>query len=97
MYGWGTGAMLNVEHNIEKAQVLPFLNGLGISGISCCSTHSVAYSGAHCDIFSWGLPGPWLGLDDDPDDEVHDDDADADDEDKDKSRKKAYRFGKGTD
>jgi hypothetical protein len=65
VYGWGLKSMTNLPADVSAPRPLPFLNALGTTGIACSNTHSIAYSGAHSDVFTWGMPGPWLGFEDD--------------------------------
>eukprot|EP01084_Bolivina_argentea_P052584 96594_1 len=62
VFAWGHKTLTNLGYDTSKPELLPFLNGLDIKSIDCCSTHSVAYSNTN--IYQFGFKGVWLGLKD---------------------------------
>ncbi|ETO09809.1 regulator of chromosome condensation family protein, partial [Reticulomyxa filosa] len=64
VFGWGAKQLTNLPADVNAPKILPFLNNLGVTGISCSNTHSAAWHSAHVDVYTWGMPGPWLGFED---------------------------------
>lgn len=63
-FGWGAKGLTGLDYDTQEPQPLPFLNNLGVLAVDCCGTHSVAYSSLNCDVYQFGMKGPWLGLED---------------------------------
>ena len=63
-FGWGAKGLTGLNYDTQEPQPLPFLDNLGVLAVDCCGTHSVAYSSLNCDVYQFGMKGPWLGLED---------------------------------
>jgi len=64
VWGWGAKSHTHLESDVCQPQILDFLNNLGCTAVACSDTHSCAWNGQTCDVYSWGLPGCWLGFND---------------------------------
>eukprot|EP01084_Bolivina_argentea_P029768 55248_1 len=65
IYGWGSKRLTNLSSDTNIPTPLQFLSGKGLRYICACNTHSLAYDRRSIHIYSWGMPGPWLGYDND--------------------------------
>jgi len=64
VYGWGAKNLTNLPADTSQPTPLNFLANLGVTSIACSSTHSAAWHQNTTDVYSWGIPGSWLGIQD---------------------------------
>lgn len=62
VYGWGAKNLTNLPSDTSQPTPLQFLSNLGVTAIACSSTHSAAWHQNTADVYSWGIPGSWLGI-----------------------------------
>merc|ERR1719410_623501 len=67
IYGWGSKSLTLLEKDTKEPTPLNFLNGKGLKKLAAANTHSLAWNPNSIEIWSFGLPGPWLGYDDEDD------------------------------
>ena len=65
IYGWGSKSLTLLDNDTKEPTPLNFLNGKGLKKLAAANTHSLAWNPNAIEIHSFGMPGPWLGLNDD--------------------------------
>eukprot|EP01083_Nonionella_stella_P028664 78942_1 len=65
IYGWGSKSLTLLNRDTVSPTPLHYLNGKGLNRLSAANTHSLAWTAHSTQIYSFGIPGPWLGHDDD--------------------------------
>ena len=64
IYGWGSKSLTLLDNDTKEPTPLNYLNGKGLKKLAAANTHSLAWNPNAIEIYSFGMPGPWLGYDD---------------------------------
>eukprot|EP01083_Nonionella_stella_P240863 841614_1 len=62
IYGWGNKLLTLLPNNTLIPKQLNYLNNKGINKLIASNTHSLAYNNNSLNIYSFGINGSWLGL-----------------------------------
>jgi len=70
IYGWGNKLLTLLDKDTIEPVPLNYLNGKGLKKLVASNTHSFAWKPNSTQIYSFGIKGPWLGLNDDDNQKV---------------------------